>query len=67
MTSAAPSFLRYSASLARPVEAMTFQPLSAKSEIAVDPTPPAAPVTSAGPDDGVKPCRSIAISASIAV
>jgi hypothetical protein len=46
---------------------MTLQPLPAKSEIAVEPTPPAAPVTSAGPEDGARPCRSIAISASIAV
>ena len=33
---------------------MTRQPLSAKSEIAIEPTPPAAPVTSAGPADGVE-------------
>ena len=46
---------------------MTRQPLSAKSEIAIEPTPPAAPVTSAAPADGVRSWRSIAISASIAV
>src|ERR1700735_852247 len=46
---------------------MTRQPLSAKSAIAIDPTPPAAPVTSAAPADGVRSWRSIAISASIAV
>ena len=67
MISSAPSVLRYGASLARPVEAMTRQPLSAKSEIAIEPTPPAAPVTSAGPEDGVRSWRSIAIRASIAV
>ena len=49
ITSSAPSVLRYGSSLARPVEAMTRQPLSAKSEIAIEPTPPAAPVTSAAP------------------
>ena len=33
---------------------MTRQPLSARSEIAIEPTPPAAPVTSAAPADGVE-------------
>ena len=46
---------------------MTRQPLPAKSDIAIEPTPPAAPVTSAGPEAGVRSWRSIAISASMAV
>ena len=46
---------------------MTRQPLSANSETAIEPTPPAAPVTSAGPEEGVRSRPSIAIKASMAV
>ena len=67
MISSAPSSVRYSVSCNRPVEAITRQPAQRSSAIATEPTPPAAPVTTAGPASGVRPCRSIAISASIAV
>ena len=33
----------------------------------MEPTPPAAPVTITGPDAGVRPCFSSAMTASIAV
>ena len=51
----------------RPVDATTRCPSCESSATATLPTPPAAPVTSTSPASGLSPCRSRAITASIAV
>ena len=67
MISAAPSAVRYPASAGRPVEAITWWPRRASTATATLPTPPAAPVTTTGPDAGVTPCSSSASTQSMAV
>ena len=67
MISAAPRPRRKASSAGRPVEAITRQPRRPSSATATEPTPPAAPVTTAAPWSGVTPAFSIAITASMAV
>ena len=63
----APSPARYSWVSGRPVTAVTSKPSRASNATATDPTPPAAPVTSARPWAGTTWASSIAITQSIAV
>ena len=56
ITSAAPSERSQSASSSLPVLATTSCPSAASMPMAIEPTPPDAPVTSTGPSPGSNPC-----------